>query len=94
MDTFTVVLVTGMLLWHTMHEGSFGGLEWLLTVGALRPVAMQASLVGPKVRQVRTGGPEPYPHTAKGNRMAAGLFALAAVCVVRTLSIGSLLHAL
>ncbi|MDR7097814.1 putative membrane protein [Lysobacter niabensis] len=78
---------TGAYLWRTMHEGSFGNTERLLTAGAavaILALAIQAVVIGGALRQFRRSGSDNTGAQSRivvAQRASAFLLALAAVAM-------------
>jgi Arc/MetJ family transcription regulator len=78
-----VAVATGVYLWRTLHEGSFGTTEQLLAAGAAAAIialAIQATAVGSALRRLRKSGGDnakARSRIAMGYRGAAILLAVA-----------------
>ena len=83
----TVAIVTGATLWHLVHEGSFALAEKILAAGAiaaLGAIAVQIIVGGGAVRQLHNSAGEASAarsRLATAQRVAAGLLAIAALCM-------------
>lgn len=83
-----VAVIAGVALWGMLHASSFGMMEQVLAVGAvcaLIAAALQA-LSLPAVRRLQTAASEadaaaPRRRIAITQRIAAGLLAVAVVCM-------------
>jgi len=86
MGAATMTILAGAYLWHQLHEGSFGTMEQLLAAGAgaaLIAAGVQGASCGPAIRALRSGGDEGRARAriALGQRVGAGLLALAVICM-------------
>jgi hypothetical protein len=88
MGAAVVVLLTGGLLWHLVHEGAFGTAEQLLAVGAICAIVaagVQGMSTGPVLRKQAAGGGAELPslraRMMTGQRVAAGLLAISVICM-------------
>jgi hypothetical protein len=83
-----LAILSGAYLWHLLHEGGFGGVEAVLAMGAVCAVAAagaQGMLVGGSLRRLRKGVLDEAAARRKitiGQRIAAGLLAVALLCMV------------
>jgi hypothetical protein len=82
-----VAVATGAYLWLTLHEGSFGISEQLLTTGALCALvaaAIQAVVVGGAIKKLRRHGSDDAKARSRvvvAQRFAAFLLAVATVAM-------------
>ncbi len=79
----TVAILAGGWLWSLTHEGVFGPAEMMLALGALAAVAalaIQAVSGGSITRRLRDD-PQLRGRAAIGQRIAAGLLAIAIICM-------------
>jgi uncharacterized membrane protein len=82
-----IVILSGGYLWHTLHHGVFETMEKVLGVGiasALVALALQVFVVGSalgKQRREAGDGDALRARIAVAHRLAAGLLALAALCM-------------
>jgi|SRR5215472_13018896 len=88
MGAAVLVLLTGGLLWHLAHDGTFGTAEQLLAVGALCAIAaggVQGMVTGPVLRKQSAGGgferSALHARMVTGQRVAAGLLAITVICM-------------
>lgn len=83
----TVAIVTGVMLWRLVHEGSFARPEQILAGGAiaaLAAIAVQIIVGGGAIRQLRNGAGDTSAarsRLAVAQRIAAGLLAITALCM-------------
>jgi hypothetical protein len=78
-----VAILAGGWLWSLTHGGAFSESEAALALGALAAVAalaIQAISTGPIVRRLRDD-PRLRRRAAVGQRIAAGLLAIAIICM-------------
>lgn len=87
MAAAAIVILSGGYLWRMLHHGMFGTMEKVLGVGiasALIALAIQAIVVGSTLGKLRRGtgdGDAQRARIAVAHRLAAGLVALAALCM-------------
>lgn len=74
-----VSILSGSLLWHLLHQGSFQHTEQILATGtaaAMLALLVQVAVVRP---ELRSG--EASPRVAAGCRMAAALLFVTVICM-------------
>jgi hypothetical protein len=82
-----VTVIAGGALWGLLHRGGFGAMEKLLATGAACAIAAAGlqALSLPAVRRLRTAAETdaaaPRHRIANAQRIAAGLLAVAVVCM-------------
>jgi hypothetical protein len=86
MGAATVVVVTGVVLWHFLHSAAFGTPEHVLALGALTALlaaGVQGALIGAARRGLADPGREASSRIrmALGQRLAAGLLLITVVCM-------------
>ncbi|MER8805892.1 hypothetical protein NKI12_20995 [Mesorhizobium australicum] len=83
-----LAFLTGFLLWYFFHEGAFGSMEKVLTLGiltALIAAGVQGALVGSASRQL--AGADAASQTelrakmTRGERIAGGLLVITVLCM-------------
>jgi hypothetical protein len=83
-----LAILSGAYLWHLLHEGAFGAVEAILALGGICAIAaagVQGALVGGSLRRLRGGVLDDARARLKvttGQRIAAGLLAVALLCMV------------
>jgi len=88
MGAAVIAVLTGGYLWHVSHAGSFGTAERVLALGAVCAIiaaGVQGSIGGPAIRALMSGTVDEASarqRIALAQRVAAGLLALTAVCMV------------
>jgi len=88
MGAATVAVFSGGGLWQMLHAGGFGPGEAVLAVGAVLAIAaagVQGAMVGGPARRLSPGDGPDSPLGRKvltGQKVAAGLLAVAFVCMV------------
>ena len=84
----TVAVFSGGGLWSMLHRGAFGPPEMVLTGGALLAIVaagVQGAMVGGPIRRLRSGAmsqEQAWAKIVKGQRLSAGLLAIALICMV------------
>jgi len=84
----TVAVFTGGGLWSMFHRGLFGPPEMVLAGGALLAIAaagVQGAMVGGPIRRLKSGAltqAEAFAKITKGQRLSAGLLAVALLAMV------------
>jgi len=87
MAAAVIAVLTGGYLGHLAHAGAFGTAEQILAVGALAALVaagVQGAIGGRAIRSLRTGKADEAgarSRIATAQRIAAGLLAVAAVCM-------------
>ena len=87
MGAATMTILAGAYLWSQLHDGAFGPAEHLLATGAGAAViaaGVQGAMCGPAIRALRTGSGDAGRARARialGQRIGAGLLALAVICM-------------
>ena len=88
MGAAVIAFLTGILLWHFFHEGSFGSMEKVLGLGILTALAaagVQGALVGSASRQLAGADAAQQPQLrakmARGERIAAALLVITVLCM-------------
>jgi hypothetical protein len=88
MGSATIVFITGLLLWYFFHNGVFGGMETVLTIGivcAIAAAGVLGAMVGSARRQLKSAGAGQEAalraRMNKGERIAAGLLVVTVVCM-------------
>jgi hypothetical protein len=88
MGSAGVVFITGLLLWYFFHNGAFGGMEMVLSIGivcAIAAAGVLGAMVGSARRQLQ--GASAVQEAAlrarmsKGERIAAALLVVTVVCM-------------
>lgn len=88
MGAAVVAVLTGAYLGHAAHAGAFDTAERVLALGAfcaIAAAAVQGAMGGRAVRSLRAGTPDEAAarrRIALAQRLAAGLLAVTAVCMV------------
>jgi hypothetical protein len=83
-----LAILSGAYLWHLLHEGGFGAVEAVLALGGICAIAaagVQGAMVGGSLRRLRNGLQDEAEARLKittGQRIAAGLLAVALLCMV------------
>jgi hypothetical protein len=84
----TVAVFTGGGLWSMFHRGLFGPPEMVLAGGALLAIVaagVQGAMVGGPIRRLKSGAltqAEAFAKITKGQRLSAGLLAVALLAMV------------
>jgi hypothetical protein len=84
----TVAVFTGGGLWSMFHRGLFGPQEMVLAGGALCAIVaagVQGAMVGGPIRRLKSGAltqAEAFAKITKGQRLSAGLLAVALLAMV------------
>jgi hypothetical protein len=87
MGAAVVAVLSGVYLWHSVHEGSFGTAEKILAAGALAAMiaaGVQGAIGGRAIRSLRNGTADEAgarSRLATAQRIAAVLLAVTAVCM-------------
>jgi hypothetical protein len=88
MGAAVVAVATGGLLWHLLHEGSFGAGERMLAIGALCAFAaagVQGVAGGPALRKLAVASATEAAglrhRVAIGQRVAAALLMVTVICM-------------
>jgi hypothetical protein len=88
MGAALVAVLTGAYLWHVAHAGAFDTAERVLALGALCAISaagVQGAIGGGAIRGLRSGTADETgarQRIALAQRVAAGLLAVTAVCMV------------
>jgi hypothetical protein len=88
MAAATVAIFTGGGLWSMFHKGLFGPAEMILGGGALCAIVaagVQGAMVGGPIRRLKSGAlgqEEAFRRIALGQRISAGLLAVALLTMV------------
>ena len=75
----SVSVVSGVLLWYLLHQGSFQRTEMILATGAAAAILalpVQIIMIWPAARSV-----EVSPRAASGYRVSAGLLVVTIICM-------------
>jgi hypothetical protein len=85
MGAAAVAVITGAVLWHYLHEGSFGTSEQILAAGAVCAIVaggIQGISTGSTLRKADSVSSEQSLRAiAKGQRAAAALLAITVICM-------------
>jgi hypothetical protein len=90
MAAAAVAVLAGVYLWHVGHAGAFDTAERILALGALCAIiaaGVQGAIGGGAIRSLRSGTADEAGarrRIALAQRIAAGLLAVTAVCMVAT----------
>jgi hypothetical protein len=88
MGAATVAILAGGYMWQVTHAGAFGTAERVLALGAvcaIIAVSVQGAIGGRAIRGLRNGTADAagaQRRIALAQRVAAGLLAVTAVCMV------------
>jgi hypothetical protein len=85
MGAAAVAVIMGAVLWHYLHEGSFGTSEKMLAIGAVCAIiagGIQGISAGSTLRKADSViSAQSLRPIAKGQRAAAGLLAITIICM-------------
>jgi hypothetical protein len=85
MGAAAVAVIMGAVLWHHLHEGSFGTSEKMLAIGAVCAIiagGIQGISAGSTLRKADSViSAQSLRSIAKGQRAAAGLLAITIICM-------------
>jgi len=87
MGAAVIAVLSGVYLWHAVHEGSFGTAEKILAAGALAALiaaGVQGAIGGRAIRSLRNGTADEAGARSRlvtAQRIAALLLAVTAVCM-------------
>lgn len=83
-----MVFLTGLLLWYFFHQGVFGAMETVLTLGIVAAIAaagVQGAVVSPAGRQLAKADAETQARLrakmTMGERIAGGLLVITVLCM-------------
>jgi hypothetical protein len=88
MGAAVLVVLSGALLWHFLHEGGSGAPEMVLSLGiltALVAAGVQGAMIGSARRKLKEAGADEARlrfRMVKGERIASALLAITVICMV------------